>query len=295
MKQREKQKGRQFTDEAHARSAAKSGPIPLGIRLDEKYDVQRVLGRGSMGFVYLGRDIKLERDVAIKVLSPRYAADQRVSRRFRREAIAMASVRAENVVQIFSYGDFHDYPYFVMEYVAGYTVASLIETAADRGEQLYLDVVLGILRQVCRGLHAVHECGIVHRDVKPPNMLVGPHFRVSLTDFGLVETLDDATDVRDLAGTPLYLAPELIRREQVPDNLRHMVDIYALGVSTHELLTGEVPFDGSSIKEILQKHLQEDPPPSRTFVLTCRAPSMTYCDKHSPSVRSSVFRAVLIS
>lgn len=232
-----------------------NGPVPLGIRLDDKYEVRRVLGRGSMGIVYLGRDVALEREVAIKVLSPRYAADERVARRFRREAVAMASVRAENVVQIFSFGDYQTYPYFVMEYVPGYTVANLIETASGRGEQLYLDVVLGILRQVCRGLHAVHECGIVHRDVKPPNMLVGPHFKVAITDFGLVETLDSSSGTRDLAGTPLYLAPELIRRDNLPDHQRHLCDIYALGVSTYEMLTGDVPFDGETIKEILQRHL----------------------------------------
>lgn len=238
-----------------------SGPLPPGTRLGPNYRIQRVLGRGSMGIVYLAQDIALERRVAVKVLAPHYAADEKVAKRFRREAIAMASVRHEHVVQIYAFGDHEGRPYFVMEYIPGYTVANLIEHANERGEHLYFDVVLGILSQVCRGLEAVHSAGLVHRDVKPGNMLVGPGFRVALADFGLVEMLDHSAAVRDLAGTPLYLAPELIRREELPQDQRHLSDIYALGVSTYEMLTGEVPFDGATVKEILQRHLRQSPRP----------------------------------
>ena len=235
-------------------------PIPEGTVLDGKYLVREELGRGSMGVVYLGSDMSLERDVAIKVLLPKFAKQQRLAQRFKLEAVAMAAVHAENVVQIFSYGDFEGYPYFVMEHVPGFTVASLIERTVARDEQLYLDVVLGILRQVCRGLEAVHARGIVHRDVKPANMLVGPQFKVSITDFGLVET-GRKTDERDLAGTPLYLAPELIRKNKLPEELRFRSDIYSLGISTYEMLTGDVPFDGPSIKAILRRHLDDSPAP----------------------------------
>jgi eukaryotic-like serine/threonine-protein kinase len=247
------------------RSSSKDGPLPIGQLLDGKYRVRRVLGRGSMGIVYLGTDIALERDIAIKVLAPHYAADEKIASRFRREAVAMASVRNEHVVQIFSYGDHEGFPYFVMEYIPGYTVASLLESANQRGEHLYLDVILGILRQVAKGLEAVHARGIVHRDVKPSNMLVGPGFRVAITDFGLVETVEDDDGKRDLAGTPLYLAPELIRREDIPDELRSRADVYALGVSAYEMLTGDVPFDGATVKEILRRHLKQSPTPVTVF------------------------------
>ncbi len=240
------------------------GPIPLGVTLDGKYYVQRVLGRGSMGIVYLGVDEALERDVAIKVLLPKYAADKRVAHRFKLEAVAMAAVRAENVVQIFSYGEYEAHPYFVMEYVPGYNVGNLIEKANERGEQLYLDVVLGVLRQVCRGIQAVHNLNIVHRDIKPANMLVGPNFRVMITDFGLVESIAAGAE-RDLAGTPLYLAPELIRRQELTEELRYRADIYALAISTYEMLTGDVPFDGATIKEILRRHLHDVPAPLARF------------------------------
>jgi serine/threonine-protein kinase len=265
------------------------GPIPVGITLDNKYLVRSVLGRGSMGMVYLANDLALERDVAIKVLLPRYAADVKVARRFRREAVAMASVRHDNVVQIFAFGDHVGHPYFVMEYIPGQTVANLLDATNDRGEQLYLDVVLGVLNQVCRGLQAVHGRRIVHRDVKPANMLIGPGFRVAIADFGLVERIEGTVLNRDLAGTPLYLAPELIRHETVPEDQFQRCDIYSLGVSTFEMLTGSVPFDGENIKEILRAHLSDTPPsvsllrsdipPSFDAVLACamhKDPSSRY-------------------
>jgi serine/threonine-protein kinase len=213
-----------------------------------------------MGMVYLAYDLALEREVAIKVLLPHYARDPDVARRFRREAVAMASVRHEHVVQIFAFGDHRGHPYFVMEYIPGHTVANLLEQAAQRHEQLYLDVVLGILNQVCRGLQAVHDRRIVHRDVKPANMLIGPRFRVALADFGLVEKAQSKLGRRDLAGTPLYLAPELIRSRTVPEGQLHLCDIYALGVSAFEMLTGQVPFDGDTVADILRRHV-EDPRP----------------------------------
>lgn len=242
-------------------SGSNDEPIPVGSILDSKYLVNKVLGHGSMGVVYLATDLALEREVAIKVLLPRYAEDEIIAQRFRREAVAMASVRHNNVVQIFAFGDHQGYPYFIMEYIPGHTIANLIESVNNRGEQLYLDVVLGMLSQVCQGLQAVHYRGIVHRDVKPANMLIGPRFRVAITDFGLVEPMGQSPSKRDLAGTPLYLAPELIRREHIPENQLHLCDIYALGISTYEMLSGTVPFDGNNVKEILRSHLQDSPRP----------------------------------
>ena len=239
---------------------ASDGCIPAGTRVGDHYRVERVLGRGSMGVVYVATDTALQREVAIKVLAPHYAADQRVAARFRREAVTMANVRNENVVQIFAFGEYRSQPYFAMEYLPGYTVGSLIEDANRRDEHLYLDVVIGILTQICRGLSAVHAAGVVHRDVKPANMLIGPKFRVALTDFGLVEMLRQTTE-RDLAGTPLYLAPEIIRRQPLPDHQRHLSDIYSLGISTYEMLTGDVPFDGQTVKEILRRHVSQPPKP----------------------------------
>jgi serine/threonine-protein kinase len=212
--------------------------------------------------VYLARDLELDRDVAIKVLARRRAEDSMGRRAFGEEARAMASVFHPNVVQVFSCGVERGLPYFAMEYLPNGTVAAYLEKTLKRGEQLNLDVVLGIARQVGNALQAVHDLGIVHRDVKPANMLIGDDFRVALADFGLVASLDTTSPTTGtLAGTPMYLAPELIRDNEVPEHHLHLCDIYSLGVSIYEMLCGTGPFDGESIREILGCHLNAAPAP----------------------------------
>lgn len=235
-------------------------PIPLNCTLEGKYQLKQVLGRGYTGVVYLAFDRSLERDVAVKVLLPRYAADRKVANYFRQEAVALARVRHENVVQIYTFGEHEDLPYFVMEHLGGGTVADLLIEAQARGEGLYLDMVLTILNQVCPGLQAVHDSGIVHRDVKPANMLIGPPFRVAIGDFGLVQTIDSAETSPDIVGTPLYIAPELIDGTVLPKEQLHSCDIYSLAASTFELLTGRGVFEGGSIQELFQAHLHQTPP-----------------------------------
>jgi serine/threonine-protein kinase len=234
-----------------------NGPIPIGRTLDNKYQVQAVLGRGCTGIVYLADDLALQRRVAIKVLFPEYAADPKVAKSFRREAVAMASVRHENTVQIYAFGAHRGLPYFVMEYLAGRTVQTLVDRAGKRREPLHLVLVLNVIHQVCRGLQAVHDRGFVHNDVKPANMLIGPPFRVALGDFGLVQS--GGAPPQGLSGTPLYIAPELIRRDRLPDDQRHLSDIYSLGVSAYEMLTGSGPFEGETINELLLSHLHAQP------------------------------------
>jgi serine/threonine-protein kinase len=238
---------------------ASAGPIPLGRTLADNFRLRQVLGQGCTGIVYLAEDFALEREVAIKVLLPGYAADPRVARSFRREAVAMASVRHENVVQVHAFGEYEGLPYFVMEYLPRGSVAALLEQATLAGEQLYLDVVLGVLSQVSRGLQALHERRVVHNDVKPANMLIGPPFRVALADFGLVQLADTTAASADLAGTPMYLAPELILGRHIPEDQRHLGDIYALAVSAFELLTGASPYACGSISELLSHHLEDEP------------------------------------
>lgn len=238
----------------------KTGPLPLGTVVDAKYELERVLGVGSAGVVYLAEDLGLERQVALKILSRRVALRANLVRAFREEAVALARVCHPNIVQIHAYGDHDGLPYFVMEHISGRTVAAHVETTIARGQQLHLDEVLGIVGQICRGLQAVHDRGIVHRDVKPANMLIGHGFRVALADFGLVGARGCAPATETLVGTPLYLAPELIRLAPVAEEQRHLADIYALGASIYEMLTGCGPFDGETIQEILACHLSAPPP-----------------------------------
>ncbi len=234
------------------------GPIALGSTLERKYELREVLGQGHTGVVYLAYDRSLERDVSVKVLRPSYAANQEVASYFRQEAVALARVRHENVVQIFTFGEHQGLPYFVMEYLPGGTVARLQSEAGEQG--LSLDAALSILDQVCQGLQAVHDSGIVHRDIKPANMLISAPFRVAVADFGLVRTTDRSGATPDIIGTPLYVAPELIEGQELSEGLLNRCDIYSLGVSAFELLTGRCPFEGDTIQQLFEAHLDQPAP-----------------------------------
>ena len=236
-------------------------PITVGTGqvVDSRYRLLAVLGLGSTGVVYLALDLGLQRHVALKMLAGQPSPNSTVVRFFRQEAVAMASIRHPNVVQVHAFGEHEGLPYLVMDYVDGETLAAYLARTVAMDEPLCLDVVLGLMGQVCRGLQAVHDRGIVHRDIKPANMLVDHEHQVRLIDFGLVASQDPQFS-GTLAGSPLYLAPELIRGDAVPDDQLHLCDVYALGVSIYELLTGVGPFEGESIQQMLQAHLHTTPP-----------------------------------
>jgi len=252
------------------RSAAEpSEPLLApGTILAERYDLERLLALGGMGAVYLARDLRLWRDVAVKVLLSDHAADPRVATLFRGEARAMAHVHHPNVVQLFATGQHGDLPFFVMEYVAGRNVSALIRDCYRQGQVVGLGTVSAILRQAAQGLGAMRRCGMFHGDVKPANMLIDPAFRVAISDFGLagstrarpVEVGPALSEPRFLGGTPRYVAPELISRTEVPPEKRHLCDVYSLGVSAFEMLTGEGPFGGDTIQDVLKGHLRQAPP-----------------------------------
>ena len=231
--------------------------LRVGTLVDGTYSVERVLGQGAMGVVLQAVDVKLQRQVALKFVT--CADPQRAEefyQRFRTEAVGMAALHHPNVVQIFASGEHAGHPYFVMEYVPGNTLRSLIRPERP----LHVDVALGVLRQVCAGLGAVHEQGLVHRDVKPENVLIGPRYRVALTDFGVVEMLRQATSEPGSSGTPHYMAPEVINQDEIPPPQHRMIDIYALGVLAFELLCGKRPFESDNAWAVMGRHLMDDPP-----------------------------------
>jgi len=235
-------------------------PFPLGTLLEGKIRLERILGRGAMGVVYLGTDLFLERRVAVKVLKLRTVRNPDAIERFRREAVAMAHINHPNVVQIFSFGEKDDFYYFVMEHIPGRNLADLVEDYAARHDALPLDVAIGVIAQICAGLGAVHAKGIAHRDVKPANVLLAKdNFRVALTDFGLTSLSPSSRD-RLVEGTPLYLAPERIRTEELPADRQHLPDIYAIGCIFFELLTGHPPYECDSLVELLDMHLHDEVP-----------------------------------
>lgn len=226
--------------------------------IGDSYRVVRTLGEGAMGVVALARDVQLERDVAIKLIHPDYMSTADARQRFLHEARAMARVHHENVVEIFAFGEHGGTPYIVMEYVPGTTVDAWLR---QRGA-LAIDEAIGVLEQVCRGVTAIHNAGTIHRDLKPTNVLVGPAFRVAVTDLGLSRILDKPLkDLGDtVSGTPAYMAPEIIRGDRVPPYMHDRADVYSLGVMTFELLTGRLPFVSDDAIVMMEKHLDETPP-----------------------------------
>ncbi|MCA9616230.1 MAG: protein kinase [Myxococcales bacterium] len=241
--------------------AAMDAPPP-GTVLDGMYRVERVIGRGGMGVVLLATDERLEREVAIKVIAPDRMGNAKAHESFLGEARAMASVRHENVVQLYAYGQFEGLPYFVMEYVPGTDLGTWIDERATRGVSPSIDETLGILDQACRGLGAIHERGVVHADVKPGNVLIGPSFRVAMTDLGLFRALGERDLSELVVGTPAYIAPEVVYSRAPVFDPR--ADVYAVGVIAYEMLTGRMPLPIEDVPSLFDVHSKRVPviPPS---------------------------------
>lgn len=227
------------------------------------YRITRLLGEGAMGVVLLAKDVRLERDVAIKLIHPDYVSSPESHQRFLEEARAMARVRHENVVEIFAFDERDGSPYFVMEYVPGMHVEAWLERRG--GTAFAIDEAVGILEQVCRGVSAIHRAGTIHRDLKWTNVLIGPAFRIAVADLGLARILDrprrDAPGT--VSGTPAYMAPEVILGSVVPAGMHDRADVYSLGVMAYELLTGHLPFETDDAVDMMTMHVeQEAAPPS---------------------------------
>jgi eukaryotic-like serine/threonine-protein kinase len=226
----------------------------------ERYEVGRLLGSGGMAEVYEGRDRLLDRQVAIKVPLPQYAHDPAFQQRFRREAQAAASLSNPGVVAVYDTGMHGGTPFIVMEFVGGRT---LKETILAEGP-LHPDRAAAIAADVCSALAAAHARGLVHRDVKPPNVMLTPTGRVKLMDLGIAraDTAESATQTgahTAMIGTALYLSPEQAQGQPVDPRS----DLYSLGCCLYEMLTGTVPFRGATPVAILYRHVREDPAPPR--------------------------------
>ncbi len=212
-----------------------------GVLVAEQYRITRTLGIGGMGVVLHAHDELLMREVAIKFVQPDLLGRGETSGRFLDEARAMARVRHTNVVEIFTFGEHEGTPFFVMEYVPGITAdqwfrEGMLRTAMPPP----VDETLGVMDQCCRGVTAIHSSGTIHGDIKPSNVLLGPAFRVALTDLGLALMLDRG-DFDQRAGTPAYMAPESL--DSVGDaELAKRRDVYSLGVMAYECLTGKLPY-----------------------------------------------------
>jgi beta-lactam-binding protein with PASTA domain/predicted Ser/Thr protein kinase len=223
-----------------------------------RYELQAVLGQGGMARVFRGTDRVLNRTVAIKVLSPQFADDDQFVARFRREAQAAAGLNHPNIVSVYDTGSQGDVHFIVMEYVEGRTLRDLIRQEGP----LLPERAAEITEAVARGLAAAHEAGLVHRDVKPGNIMITRDGEVKVMDFGIARTTsgDTLTQTAAILGTASYLSPEQAQGESVDARS----DIYSVGCVLYEMLTGRPPFTGDSPVSIAYKHVGENPiPPSR--------------------------------
>jgi serine/threonine protein kinase len=217
------------------------------------YEVQGVIGRGGMGVVLKALDPGLRRLVAIKVLAPQWATHEQARQRFEREARAAALIRHDNVVAIHAVEEADGLPYLVMEYVPGSSLQQLL----DRDGPPTVEEIVRIGAQAAAGLAAAHKQGLIHRDVKPANILLDTSGNVRLTDFGLARAVDDATltQTGTIAGTPQYMAPEQARGAP----LDHRADLFSLGSVLYALCTGRPPFRAPTTVAVLRKVCDEDP------------------------------------
>jgi eukaryotic-like serine/threonine-protein kinase len=234
---------------------------PLIGRQLANFRIDRPLKSGGMAQVYHGWDVSLERPVAIKVIESRHRDKAAYAERFIREARTVATWRHEHIIQIY-YADNEDgLYYFVMEHVDGLDLDDLLAEIRATDELATHDDALRIGRAVASALDYAHERGVIHRDVKPANILVARDGRIVLTDFGLAMNLQEGSS-GEVVGTARYIAPEQARRSEaaVPQS-----DIYALGVVLYEMLAGRVPFDDPSPTSLAVQHLTLPPPPPRQF------------------------------
>ena len=228
-----------------------------GELLANRYEVERSVGAGGMASVYLARDTLLERRVALKVLDDRHAGDPAYVERFRAEARAAARLQHPNVVGVIDRGEDGGREFIVYEYVEGESLKELVDRLGAFAPEQAVSVGL----HVARALAHAHEQGLVHRDVKPQNVLLSEDGRARVTDFGIARAQEapDRTESGTILGTGSYVAPEQAQGERVGP----AADVYSLGVVLYELLAGEPPFRGSSFVETAVRHVHEQPPDLR--------------------------------
>jgi serine/threonine-protein kinase len=236
-----------------------------------RYELRERLGIGGMSQVQLAFDRRLERRVAVKLLAEHLAEDPTFVSRFQREAQAAARLIHPNIVQVFDSGqDERTSQYFiVMEYIEGQSCAEILR---DDG-WVEVDEAVGIVEQACEGLHYAHRHGVVHRDVKPGNLLRSREGEIKLADFGIAKATEQSsiTQVGSVLGTAAYLAPEQARGEEAGPR----ADLYALGVVAYQLISGRLPYEAASLTELALKQQQEEPAMLDMLVAAC-TPELAY-------------------
>ncbi|HEY3175213.1 MAG TPA: protein kinase [Candidatus Polarisedimenticolia bacterium] len=227
------------------------GILPKGFKLANRYEIEEPLGMGGMGMVYRARDVDLGVPVALKLIRGEYASNEQVITRFKQEINIARRVTHRNVARIYDLGESEGLRYLTMEYIEGQDFSHIVE----KGGPVSVERGISVLRQVCSALKEAHASGVVHRDLKPHNIMLDPQGSVHLMDFGIAMSADvqGFTRTGALIGTPDYMSPEQAEGKKVD----HRTDIYSLGVTMYEILTGDAPFRGGTPWEVIRKQIEE--------------------------------------
>ncbi len=230
----------------------------VGEVLSDRYELQELVGTGGMSSVYRAHDRLLERTVALKVLHQQYTDDEDYVERFRREARSVAMLSHPNIVAVIDRGEHEGRQFIVFEFVEGENLKRLIERRGPAPVTTALELAM----QIARGLSFAHQQGLVHRDVKPQNVLLNGDGQAKVTDFGIARSLDvqhGMTQTGTVLGTSDYIAPEQAQGQRVDEH----TDVYSLGVVLYEMLLNEVPFPGENFVAVAMRHINEEPPSIR--------------------------------
>ena len=246
--------------------------LSKGQKINDRYEIVKSIGEGGMANVYLANDTILDRKVAIKVLRGDLSQDDKFIRRFQREALSVSNLSHPNIVEVYDVGEEDGNHYIVMEYIEGKTLKQLLK----KRESLTLTEVIDIMTQLTDGIAHAHESYIIHRDIKPQNIMIEDDGRIKITDFGIAMALNatQLTQTNSVMGSVHYLPPEQANGKSATVKS----DIYSLGIMMYELLTGNVPFKGDNAVEIALKHMKDKVPSIR---------------KQDPSIPQSVENIIL--
>lgn len=229
-----------------------------GYSLGKRYQIIEEIGRGGMGIVYKAKDLMLNDYVALKLLLPQLTTDAEIMDRFKREVLAARKISHPNVVKVYDIGEKDDITFISMEYLVGIDLKKKLKGSGALG----VEEAVNIITQMCSGLEAAHEMGVIHRDIKPQNILITKNNQIKLMDFGIARAgdLTGMTTAGTLVGTPEYMSPEQADPKKAVDS---RTDIYSLGIVMYEMFCGRVPFRADTPIETVIKHLMEEPEPLR--------------------------------
>src|SRR6266498_1023983 len=238
-------------------------PTWIGRTLSGRYKIEALLGQGGMSAVYKATDPNLKRVVAVKLIHPHLSSDPSFVIRFKSEASAVASLRHPNIVQVFDFNNDGDIFYMVLEFIPGETLQERMQRLNESGRKLSIKDALTFTINICDAVGYAHQRGMVHRDIKPANIMLDVQGQAILMDFGIVKILggESHTSTGAVVGTARYMSPEIIRGE-VAD---HRADIYSLGVTLYEMLSGRPPFMADSAMTLMMMHLNDPIPNVRDF------------------------------